>query len=118
MATATSTGASLSSLNELRDRLELEWGEMAEIIGVDPSTLHRWRKGESRPRPMAWTRITQIDELLQILPRVFAGPDLARQWIRTATPKSLGGSMTPIEVMKTGRIDRVLALLQFLGRGA
>lgn len=117
MATATSAGISLGSLNTLRDRLQLEWGEIAEIVGVDPSTLHRWRKGESRPRPMAWTRLAQVDELLQIIPRIFAGPDLARQWIRTSTPQSLGGA-TPIEIMKSGRIDRVLALLQFLGRGA
>ena len=118
MAMATSAGPSLATLNVLRDRLHLEWGEIADIAGVDASTLHRWRKGESKPRPMAWTRIAQIDELLQLLPRIFAGPDLAREWIRTATPKSLGGETTPIEVMRAGRIDRILALLQYLGRGA
>ena len=118
MPTAATAGVNLKGLNVLRDRLQLEWGEIADIVGVDPSTLHRWRTGESRPRPLARTRLAQVDELLQLIPRIFAGPDLARQWIRTATPEMLGGKSTPIDVMKAGRIDRVLALLQFMGRGA
>ena len=114
----TVTGADLTNLNVLHDRLQLEWNEIADIVGVDASTVHRWRKRESRPRPLAWTRIAQIEELLQVLSRIFSGPDLARQWIRTSRPKTLGGNATPLDVMRAGRIDRVLALLQFLGRGA
>ena len=66
---------------------------------------------------MAWSRLAQIDELLQMLPKLFAGPDLARNWVKTARPESLGGKVTPLDVMRSGRIDRVLTLLQLLARG-
>lgn len=55
---------------------------------------------------------------MQLLQRVFAGPDLAREWLKTAKPEMFGGQRSPIEVMREGRIDRVLTLLHFLARGA
>ncbi len=95
----------------------LEWGDLAAVIGVDQSTLYRWRHGESVPRPLAVSRLAQLDELVQMLQRLFAGPDLARTWLKTATPEMLGGD-TPLDTMRAGRIDRVLTLLHFLARGA
>jgi hypothetical protein len=118
MPTTLSAGADLRGLERAREKLQLEWDEMAAIVGVDRTTLYRWRTGESKPRPIAWTRLTQLDELLEMLTRIFAGPDLARKWLKTSRPASLGGDATPLEVMKNGRIDRVLGLLQFLARGA
>lgn len=117
MATVTGSATNLSALSALQKKMQLDWTEVAEIIGVDQSTLYRWRHGESTPRPMAWSRIAQLDDLLQILPRIFAGPDLARTWLRTAKPEMLGGTVTPLEVMKAGRMDRVLTVLHLLGRG-
>ena len=118
MPTTLSAGAELRGLARAREKLQLDWDELAAIVGVNRTTLHRWRSGESTPRPIAWTRLTQLDELLEMLTRVFAGPDLARDWLKSARPSSLGGDVTPLEVMKNGRIDRVLGLLQFLARGA
>lgn len=118
MPNTATHGASLQSLDRARSRLELDWDELAAIVGVNRSTLHRWRTRESVPRPIAWSRLAQLDELLQLLPRAFAGPDLARSWLTAARPESLGGKVTPLDVMKSGRIDRILGLLQFLARGA
>ena len=118
MPATTGTGAGLHSLDRARTKLQLDWEDIAAIVGVNRSTLHRWRTQESVPRPMAWSRLAQLDDLLQLLPRVFAGPDLARAWLTDSRPESLGGRVTPLDVMKEGRIDRVLGLLQFLARGA
>ena len=118
MPTATRTRPNLDSLGIARETLRLEWDEIAAIVGVNRSTLHRWRTHESMPRPMAWSRLAQLEDLLQLLPRVFAGPDLARTWLTNSRPNALGGRMSPLDVMKSGRIDRVLGLLQYLARGA
>ena len=108
----------LSGLEHFKRQLDLDWDDVAEIVGVDRSTLHRWLSGEASPQPLAWSRLAEIGDVLQALHRTFAGPDLAREWLRSARPKGLGGRSTPLEIMKAGRIDRVLGLLQSLGRGA
>ena len=108
----------LKAVEQMRDKLQLEWGDLAATIGVDQSTLYRWRHAEAFPRPMAWSRLAQLDELVQLLHRLFAGPDLAREWLKEARPEMLGGQQTPLEVMRAGRIDRVLTVLHFLARGA
>lgn len=118
MPTIAGTGGSLRSLERARAKLQLDWDEIAAVVGVDRSTIHRWRTQESVPRRMAWSRLAQLEDLLQMLARVFAGPDVARTWIRDSRPDTLGGRVTPLDVMKSGRIDKVLGLLQFLARGA
>ena len=91
--------------------------EACAFLGVDQSTLYRWRHGEAAPRPLAWSRLAQLDEMMQFFQRLFAGADRAREWLHTSTPEMLGGQ-TPLAVMRAGRIDRVLTLLHFLARGA
>lgn len=118
MPTVARTNTDLSALRDLNEVLGLEWAEIAATVGVDQSTLYRWRQRESSPRPMALSRLAQLNELLELLRRMFAGPDLARDWLRRSKPAMLGGSKTPLEVMREGRVDRVLTLLHFLARGA
>lgn len=117
MTTATAAHFDVARFDRMQRKLQLEWQELAAIIGVDPSTLHRWRKHESLPRPMALSRVAQLDELMRLLPRLFGGPDLAREWLRSSRPEMLGGKV-PLDVMLDGRIDRVLMVLHFLARGA
>ena len=95
----------LDALDAVREKLRLDWEELAATIGVDQSTLYRWRQRESSPRPVYRSRLQQLTELAELLPRVFAGPE------------SLGGAATPLELMRAGRIDRVLTLLHLLARG-
>ena len=115
MALMTNTALDLEGLEATRGKLQLDWEELAATLGVDQSTLYRWRQRESRPRPIFRSRLQQVSELVELLPRVFAGPDLAREWLRAARPESLGGA-TPLELMRGGRIDRVLTLLYLLAR--
>jgi hypothetical protein len=117
MTTAAGAHIDLRKLEQIRERLRLEWSELAAIIGVDQSTLYRWRHGETSPRPLAWSRLAQLDEMMQLFHRLFAGADRAREWLRESTPEMLGGQ-TPLAVMRAGRIDRVLTFLHFLARGA
>lgn len=116
MALITDSYIDLDALDGVRARMHLGWEDLAAIIGVDQSTLYRWRQRESFPRPIYQSRLQQIGELMDLLPRLFAGPDLAREWLHSARPAGLGGDRTPLELMKAGRIDRVLLLLHSLVR--
>ena len=117
MPTTAATHPDVAHLDEIRTQLQLGWEDLAAILGVDQATLWRWRHGEARPRPLALTRMQQFSELTELLRRLFAGPDLAREWLKRATPESLGGAQTPLQVLRAGRIDRVLMLLHTLARG-
>ncbi|HEX5634545.1 MAG TPA: hypothetical protein VFX50_14990 [Gemmatimonadales bacterium] len=118
MATRTAPSIDHKAIERLREQLAIGREEFARIIGVDPSTEWRWRQGASVPRGIAQSRLVQFAELGELLRRVFDGPDLAREWIRTATPAFLGGRDHPLDVMLAGRMDRVLATLHFLAGGA
>lgn len=118
MALATQHAIDLDAIERLRERLHIGREDFARVIGVNPSTEWRWRQGLAAPRGLAQSRLVQFAELGELLRRVFAGPDLAREWLATARPASLGGRDTPLDVMLGGRIDRVLASLDYLARGA
>jgi transcriptional regulator with XRE-family HTH domain len=118
MAVATQHAVDMDAIERLRERLHLGREDFARIIGVNPSTEWRWRQGLAVPRGLAQSRLVQFTELGTLLKRVFAGPDLAREWLTTARPATLGGRDTPLHVMREGRIDRVLATLDYLARGA
>lgn len=119
MATGTGTriDADVAVLEDVSEKLKLRWSDIAQIIRVDESTVHRWKKGDVAPQPGARSRIAQFRELLELLARTFDGPDLARRWLKEKRPQALGGNVTPLEVMLAGRLDRVVGLLHFLGRG-
>ena len=118
MAVATHHTIDLDAIERLRERLHIGREDFARVIGVNPSTEWRWRQGLAAPRGLAQSRLVQFTELGELLRRVFAGPDLAREWLSTSRPASLGGRDTPLDVMLGGRIDRVLATLDYLARGA
>ena len=108
----------LGALNKAQTELKLTDPEIAATIGVDKTTLWRWRKELTTPRGIVRSRLSQIEELRHLLRQVFDGPDLARTWLREAHPQALGGTTTPLDAMRAGRIDRVLTVLEFLARGA
>lgn len=117
MTTLIDAPFDLDALDTVREKLQLDWEDLAATVGVDQSTLYRWRHRESAPRPVYRSRLQQVSDLVELLPRVFAGPDLARDWLQHARPGSFGGTATPLDLMRGGRIDRVLLLLHLLARG-
>jgi DNA-binding XRE family transcriptional regulator len=118
MATAIAHQFDLGALDGLQRKLGLTQEELAAIIGVDYTTLYRWRKGKSVPRGVYRSQLAQLSDMLDLMQRVFAGPDVARFWLREALPESLGGDSTPMDILWQGRIDKVVNTLQFIARGA
>lgn len=118
MGTIVAPDIDFGSLEQRGRQLGLDLGDLAVIVGVDPSTLWRWRQREAPPRrALVVSRLVQITELFDLLRRLFDGPDLARTWLRDARPASLGGTETPLAVLRAGRIDRILGLLHTLAVG-
>jgi uncharacterized protein (DUF2384 family) len=118
MGTVAGHAVDLNTLEEIKQQLKLTESEFAAVVGVNPSTLWRWREQRVTPRGIARSRLAQLEELRNLMRQVFDGPDVARQWLRSARPEMLGGQVTPLDVMLSGRIDRVLTVLLFLARGA
>jgi transcriptional regulator with XRE-family HTH domain len=118
MTTAIASHFDVDEMDGLRTRLGLTNAELATIIGVDQATAYRWRQGDSSPRAVYRSQLAQLLEMQHLMQRVFAGPDLARAWLRTSLPESLGGTVTPMDVLLQHRIDRVVNTLQFIARGA
>lgn len=81
MPVTTASGTDMHALDRAHDTLHLSWADVGAIVGVDESTIHRWRSGTSVPRPTARSRLAQLQGTLDLLRRVFAGPDLTRQWL-------------------------------------
>lgn len=118
MGTSIDPAADIDRIDRIGQQLGLGHHEVARALGVDQSTYFRWRTGASVPRGAAIrSRMEQFLELAALLRRLFDGPDLARQWLREATPASLGGAQTPLQVMEAGRLDRVLMTVQSLAIG-
>jgi hypothetical protein len=118
MPVVTGSDIDLKALEDQGRRLGINLEDLAGVIGVNYTTWWRWQRREAPPgRAIVVSRLQQLSELFQLLPRLFAGPDLAREWLHAARPASLGGAQTPMEVMRAGRLDRVLALLHGLASG-
>lgn len=48
-------------VKSIRRKLGLTQTEMAERIGVSFATINRWENGQTRPMPLAWEQITQLE---------------------------------------------------------
>lgn len=47
-------------LEARRDELRLEWGEIAERVGVNVTTLWRWRTGRESPKFEAAMKLASV----------------------------------------------------------
>jgi len=47
-------------IKDLRQRLGWTLQELANYLGVDKSTVHRWERGESRPSQLAQRQLQRL----------------------------------------------------------
>lgn len=89
--------------------------ELGPALGVTPRALARWRTGASYPQHAARARLArllQFDERIRV---PFEGDEAVRQWLRAENTTL--GLLTPAEVLRAGRLDRVEATLTALEAG-
>lgn len=102
---------------KLLDLWDLSTSDQAALLGLSPvsrSTLARYRRGE----PLADSRdlVDRVSHLLGIhksLRILFPeNPDLARRW--PTTPNRRLSGRTPVELMRDGGFEGVLAVRRYL----
>lgn len=89
--------------------------EMAQIFSTSPQTIYRWRHSQAEPQPQHLRRILDLAFLAEELSELYI-PKEAHVWL-FSRHRLLGGK-APVEVITTGDIDPILALIAQLKDGA
>ena len=84
-------------IKALRERLGLTQAALAERLGVSFVSVNRWENGQSRPMPLAWRRVTELER--QSNDRRLREPP-ARYNAERSTPRSPLQPMTVTELLE------------------
>ena len=105
----------MTGIRQLREDFGLTSRDLAQAVGVDQRTLARWAAGDAFPRHGAKDRLEALAGLDERLTETFVSREAAREWL--AAPSRYLGDMAPIEAMRAGRSDRVMALVEAIDSG-
>jgi hypothetical protein len=105
--------AALPGIDAARSTLGLNFEEIASAILTDPSTLYRWRQGQT-PTATYLSRLERLDELVKEIRRTVQ-PDAVSDWLNRPIPAFDG--KTPRTLILNGRSETVLGALLTLNRG-
>jgi transcriptional regulator with XRE-family HTH domain len=118
----TAAGVETTRIEDATDRLlgrvERELGltaaELAGALGVSQRTVGRWRTGATLPQRAARDRLAELSDLNRRLHETFAD-EAVPVWLRA--PNRYLGDLTPAELLRLGRLDRVGAALEVVDSG-
>ena len=97
------------------DDLGVRDQDIRDAFRVDQRTLEKWLSGEAYPQRAARARLNDLDALHRHLGETFADMADARAWL--VDPNRYLSGLTPLEVLRIGRVDRVEAALEVLDSG-
>lgn len=97
------------------DDLGVHHQDIRDIFRIDQRTLDKWLSGEAYPQRAARVRLNELDALHRHLGETFADMADARTWL--VDPSRYLSGLTPLEVLRIGRVDRVEAALEALDSG-
>jgi hypothetical protein len=111
----TATQPKLATILErLKRELGLSTAELATLLNVTTERLALWQTGAERPVPAERARLDELLSLDVHLHETITADGIPR-WLRRNN-HYLGG-VTPVEVMMTGRFDRVDNALGIIDHG-
>ena len=117
-AMAAHPARSVSNVDRLVTHFEQDLGmtpaELASALSVSARTINRWRTGETLPQKAARTKLGELVELRDHLYRTFEDEGVP-VWLRT--PSRYLGGVTPVEMLRLGRFERVDAALVAIDAG-
>jgi hypothetical protein len=87
---------------------------IATALGVEKRSVIRWRSGNDYPRTRVRSALAELYELHDRLLHTFS-PEDVRDWLRE--PNESVAGLSPLELLRAGRIDRVAAALYALESG-
>jgi transcriptional regulator with XRE-family HTH domain len=103
-----STNTDLPGIDEAREVLGLSLEEIARAVQTNPSTLYRWREGETTPNQVSLERLRRLEELAGEIDRALQREQIG-YWLDT--PASVFGGRSPREMICEGRAETVLGAL-------
>ena len=107
-----------AATERLLARYERELGltpaELAAALGVSLRTVNRWRAGETLPQRAARAKLAELEELSRHLFRTFED-EAVPIWLRT--PNRYLAGVTPAEMLRLGRLERVESALVVIDSG-
>jgi hypothetical protein len=95
--------------------LGLTMKDLQVILDTDPRNISRWIAELSYPQREARRRLAELIQLDRRLREAFTAMEGARDWLRD--PSRYLAGLTPLEVLRAGRVDRVEAALVALEAG-
>lgn len=104
------------TLRWTHDDLGLTYEEIGSTLEVSERTLRRWRSHAHLPQPRQKRRIEDLRELRHVLKDTFPAPEDQAEWLHSPEPLLRG--RTPISVLRTGQVSRVIEVLATLESGA
>ena len=107
---------SLADCAPLLERMVASYGQVtiANLLGVDEASLHRWLSEKGEVDPSMQGRITDLHTVLNRALQVFT-PDTTMQWLVGSEP-FLGGAR-PIDVLATRGAARLIEALDGIDAG-
>jgi hypothetical protein len=114
----TTTVVELHAIDEVQELLGLQLKQIAQVLGADESTLHRWRSGfvPGGPSKMYLMKLETLHEFVTELRDAFRTPEAARRWVWESRPPILNGER-PIDLLLAGKMERVTAVLWAVNNG-
>lgn len=91
--------------------------EIGGIIGVEGSTVHRWKKGRTVPRSENYDEMEDLRELKYMIEKVFGeDTDRIREWLHTQVDYLNG--RTPVSYLRKGDLEPLIKMLSTIASGA
>jgi putative toxin-antitoxin system antitoxin component (TIGR02293 family) len=108
--------AAKQTIEEACETFGLNYVDLAAALDIDRRTLLRYRKEVNAPSPKVRMRMEKLREIAYLLLEVFETREQGLGWLYS--PVEFLRGRRPIDLMRNGDIDDVLAVLASLYSGA
>lgn len=97
-------------LELLRSRAAIRAVDVANMLGITPETVCRWKQGRAYPRPGKESLLVDLEYIVERLSEFYSDPRTARTWLYSRH-KHFDG-LRPVDLIQEGRIEEVLDAIQ------
>jgi putative toxin-antitoxin system antitoxin component (TIGR02293 family) len=101
-------------LQHLSEGGVVDTADLARVSDTNPRSVARWKAQETAPRREAEERLLELRAVVDLARKVMTD-EAARFWMRSPNPDL--GYEKPLDLVATGRYQRVVDLLLALAEG-
>ncbi|MGL6073103.1 MAG: helix-turn-helix domain-containing protein [Fimbriiglobus sp.] len=99
----------------VRERLGLTQADFARLVGLSERSVASWEAGETLNANSS-RRIAEATRLADEMEAIFRTPEPIGRWL--TSPNDGFESLSPIDIVEKGQIDRLWRVLYFLRSGS